>query len=56
MESLLGPAISALSKCFVGYDGPGQIVEGRTQVGPSKDWSLSVILRMRPVGGDDGVS
>ena len=54
VESLLGPAILALNKCFVGPAAGGvQNVVGSTNVGPSNDWVLSVILRVRVVGEND---
>lgn len=53
VESLLGPAIAALNKCFVGTVGGQQNVVARTKVGPSNDWVLSVILRIRVGGGNE---
>ncbi|CAD6591629.1 MAG: hypothetical protein ASARMPREDX12_005283 [Alectoria sarmentosa] len=57
IETLLGPAIWALGKCFVG------VVEGRnrlakTRIGPRKDWWLSIVLEATGVvvGGNGSVS
>lgn len=56
LDTLLGPAIWAVGKCFVGE------VEGRnrlakTKVGPRKEWLLSVVLETtRVVRGNESVS
>ena len=54
MESLLGPAIAALNKCFVGAVYDGNFI-AKTRVGPGSDWWLSVVLETR-VGGSDTIS
>ena len=43
VEALLGPAIWAIGKCFVGDD-EGMNRLAKTKVGPRKDWWLSVVL------------
>lgn len=50
VESLLGPAIWALNKCFVG-DVEGRYMLAKTRVGPKKDWLLSVVLDAVGPGG-----
>lgn len=54
MESLLGPAIAALNKCFVGAVDERNFI-AKTRVGPGSDWWLSVVLETR-VGGSDTIS
>ena len=54
MESLLGPAIGAVSKCFVG-EVEGKNFLAKTKVGPGNGWWLSVVLETR-VGGIASVS
>ena len=54
MESLLGPAIAALNKCFVGAVDQSKSI-AKTRVGPRSDWWLSVDLGTR-VGGSDTIS
>ena len=44
VESLLGPAIAALNKCFVGAVDEGYCL-AKTIVGPGREWWLSVVLR-----------
>lgn len=51
MEALLGPAIWALGKCFVG-EVEGRYRLAKTRIGPRKDWLLSVVLE--PMGGGGG--
>lgn len=53
MEDLLGPAILAVNKCFVGLEGGLDNALARTRVGPGNSWWLSVVLE-RTVGGMDG--
>lgn len=43
VESLLGPAIRAVSKCFVGEMEARNIL-AKTRVGPGNGWWLSVVL------------
>ncbi|KAL9069610.1 MAG: hypothetical protein Q9161_005409 [Pseudevernia consocians] len=56
IEAVLGSAIWALGKCFVGE------VEGRnrlakTKIGPGRDWWLSIVLEATgAVGGNGSVS
>lgn len=55
VESLLGPAIWAVSKCFVGNMG-GRNNLARTKVGPSKTWCLSVGLERQGEGSNGSLS
>lgn len=50
VEILLGSAIMALSKCFIG-NMEGTNVLATTRMGPGSDWWLSVFLERRVVGG-----
>ena len=49
VDGLLGPAIGAVSKCFVG-EVEGRNFLAKTRVGPGNEWWLSVVLETR-VGG-----
>ena len=51
VERLLGPAIWAVGKCFVG-NLEGRNVLARTRVGPGSVWWLSVVLERKGVGGN----
>ena len=55
VESLLGPAILALNKCFVG-EVMGSNILAKTKVGPGNDWWLSVILERKAIAGNDSIS
>ena len=51
LETLLGPTIWALGKCFLG-DVEGRNRLAKTRIGPRKAWWLSVVLEV--VGGSNG--
>ena len=55
IESLLGLAILVLNKCFVSTAVGERNIAGSVKIGPGNDWWLSVILRIRAVGGNDSV-
>ena len=54
VESLLGPAIAALNRCFVGAVYESNSI-AKTRVGLGSDWWLSVVLGTR-VGDSDTIS
>lgn len=54
MESLLGPAMWAVSKCFVG-EVEGRNVLAKTRVGPGNQWWLNVVLERTGIGGNASV-
>ncbi|CAF9904031.1 MAG: hypothetical protein ALECFALPRED_004810 [Alectoria fallacina] len=56
IETLLGPAIWALGKCFVG-DVEGRNRFAKTRIGPKKGWWLEIVLEVTGVvGGNSSVS
>lgn len=55
IEALLGPAIWALGKCFVGgLEGRNRLA--KTRIGAKKDWLLTIVLELTGVGANDSVS
>lgn len=56
IEAVLGPAIWALGKCFLG-DVEGRNRLAKTRIGPRRDWWLSIVLEATgAVGGNGSVS
>lgn len=53
IESLLGPAIWALGKCFLG-DVEGMNKLAKTRIGPNADWWLNVELELKGWVGRNG--
>lgn len=51
VESLLGPAVWAVGKCFVGSSEGRNVFTARTRVGPGSVWWLSLVLERTRVGG-----
>lgn len=43
IDTLLGPAVWALGKCFLG-EAEGRNQLAKTRIGPRKNWWLSVVL------------
>lgn len=53
IQTLLGPAVWALGKCFVG-EVEGINLFAKTRVGPRKDWLLSIVLEVSGVAVGNG--
>ena len=53
IQTLLGPAVWALGKCFVG-EVESRYLLAKTRVGPRKDWFVSIVLEVSGVAVGNG--
>ena len=54
VAALLGPALWAMDKCFVGVGDEGRNRMAKTRVGPKRDWVLSLVRETVGVGVGNG--